>query len=117
MQSLYRRMNSPECPAGITSRFGRSRGVMFMRLAVVAAVCMSMGGLASADPARAAMKMQTEIPAQGLGPALKTLAKDRGFQVVFRTEVVGSTRTHGASGDLTTSEALTQLLDGTNLAY
>jgi iron complex outermembrane recepter protein len=88
-----------------------------MRIAVVAAVCMSMVGLAAAADAEAAMKLPTHIPAQGLGPALKALAKDRGFQVVFRTEVVGSARTHGASGDLTTPEALAKLLEGTDLAY
>jgi iron complex outermembrane receptor protein len=117
MQPLYRRMSSPECLASITSGFGRSLGVLLMRLMIVAAVCTLMASLALADPAQAAIKMPTDIPAQGLGPALKTLAKVRGFQVVFRTEVVGSVRTHGASGDLTTSEALTKLLEGTNLAY
>jgi len=88
-----------------------------MRLAVVAAVCLSMVGLVVAADAHASIKMQTDIPAQGLGPALKTLAKDRGFQVVFRTEVVGDARTHGATGDLTTPEALTKLLEGTSLTY
>ena len=89
-----------------------------MRLALVAAVCLSMFGLAAGAGAQAAAtKMQTDIPAQGLGPALKTLAKDRGFQVVFRSEVVGSTRTQGAAGNLTTPEALTKLLEGTDLAY
>src|SRR5882762_4624976 len=117
MPPLYRRMNSPGWLASITKSFLRSLGVL-MRLAVVAAVCLSMFGLAVAADAQAAMvKMSTNIPAQGLGPALKTLAKDRGFQVVFRSEVVGSARTHGASGDLTTTEALTKLLEGTDLAY
>ena len=89
-----------------------------MRLAVVAALCLSMVGLAVAVESQAAMtKMPTNIPAQGLGPALKTLAKDRGFQVVFRSEVVGSARTQGATGNLTTLEALTQLLNGTELTY
>jgi iron complex outermembrane receptor protein len=110
-------MNSPDYLASITSGFGRSLGVVFMRLTIAAAAFMSMVSLAFADPAQAAIRMPTDIPAQGLGPALKTLAKDRGFQVVFRTEVVGDVRTHGASGDLTTSEALMKLLEGTNLAY
>src|SRR5438552_3282384 len=116
MPTLYRRMNSPGWLASITNSFLRSLGVL-MRLAVVAAVCLSMVGLAVAADAHASIKMQTDIPAQGLGPALKTLAKDRGFQVVFRTEVVGNARTHGATGDLTTPEALTKLLEGTSLTY
>src|SRR5258708_14504084 len=72
---------------------------------------------AAADAQAAAIKMPTNIPAQGLGTALKTLAKDRGFQVVFRSEVVGSARTQGAAGNLTTPEALTKLLEGTNLGF
>jgi len=89
-----------------------------MRLALVAAVCLSIFGLAAAADAQAAMtKMPTNIPAQGLGPALKSLAKERGLQVVFRSEVVGSARTQGASGNLTTPEALTELLKGTDLSY
>jgi len=52
-----------------------------------------------------------------LVPALMTLARERGFQLVFRSEVVGAKHTQGAVGDLTTKEALTRLLEGTNLAY
>src|SRR5258708_9139324 len=116
MPPLYRRMNSPGWLASITKSL-RSLGVL-MRLAVVAAVCLSMVELAAAaDAQAAAIKMPTNIPAQGLGPALKTLAKDRGFQVVFRSEVVGSARTQGAAGNLTTPEALTELLEGTNLSF
>jgi iron complex outermembrane recepter protein len=89
-----------------------------MRLATVAAICLSMVGLAATADAQAAfVKMPTNIPAQGLGPALKSLAKDRGFQVVFRSEVVGSAQTQGAFGNLTTPEALTELLKGTDLSY
>src|SRR5882762_8856285 len=116
MPTLYRRMNSPGWLASITNSFSRSVGVL-MRLMVVAAVCLSMVGLAVATDSHASIRMQTDIPAQGLGPALKALAKDRGFQVVFRTEVVGKARTHGATGDLTTPEALAQLLEGTSLTY
>jgi hypothetical protein len=65
-----------------------------------------MIGWSVADPAKAAITMPTDISAQGLGPALEELARDRGFQVVFRSELVGSVRTHGAHGDLSTPEAL-----------
>jgi iron complex outermembrane recepter protein len=117
MPPLYRRMNSPGWLARIKKGLLGSLGVL-MRLAVVAAVCLSMVGLALATDAQAGIvKKSTNIPAQGLGPALKTLAKDRGFQVVFRSEVVGSTRTQGATGNLTTPEALTKLLEGTNLSF
>lgn len=91
-----------------------------MRVAVLAtAMCLSVIGLSLAADAEASIstKQPTNIPAQTLVQALKTLAKNRGIQVVFRSEVVGRARTHGASGDLTTTEALTKLLEGTDLAY
>jgi iron complex outermembrane receptor protein len=89
-----------------------------MRLLSLAAACLVVVGIAvAAVTEAAAIKMPTNIPAQGLGPALKTLAKDRGFQVVFRSEVVGNARTQGAAGNLTTPEALTKLLEGTNLQF
>ena len=89
-----------------------------MRVAIVVAVaCLSVVGLCAGQDVRASIKKSTSIPAQELVPALKTLARERGFQVVFQSEVVGTKRTQGAVGDLTTAEALTKLLDGTNLAY
>jgi len=45
------------------------------------------------------------------------LSKERDFQVVFRTDLVGEARTSGAAGDLTLDEALKQLLTGTGLTY
>ena len=46
-----------------------------MRLVVAAtAVCISMISLAGADDAMAAIRKTTSIPAEGLGPALATLA-------------------------------------------
>jgi iron complex outermembrane receptor protein len=116
-RALYSRGNSPERLASKKNSFARSLGAV-MRVAVLAAaMCLSVIGLSVAADAQASMKKLTNIPAQGLGPALKMLAKDRGFQVVFRSEVVGSARTRGASGDLTTPEALTELLKGTDLGY
>ena len=91
-----------------------------MRGAVLAAaMCLSMVGLSAAADAEASIlsKQPTNIPAQGLAQALNTLAKERGLQLVFRSEVVGRARTRGASGDLTTAEALAKLLEGTDLSY
>jgi iron complex outermembrane recepter protein len=89
-----------------------------MRVAVVVAVaCLSVVGLCVGQEVRASIKRSTNIPAQELVPALKTLARERGFQVVFQSEVVGTVRSQGAVGELTTTEALTKLLDGTNLVY
>jgi len=89
-----------------------------MRVAiVVAVVCLSTVGLSVAQDVQASIKQSTNIPAQDLGAALKTLAYERGFQLMFRADVVVAKHTHGAVGNLTTAEALTRLLEGTNLVY
>jgi iron complex outermembrane receptor protein len=89
---------------------------MRMTLAVAVA-CLALGGIATAADATAAMRQTTDIPAEGLGPALTTLAKVFDFQVLYRTEVVGKLRTEGASGALTAPEALERVLTGTGLTY
>jgi len=89
-----------------------------MRIAVVAAaVCLSIVGLSQADDAKASMRRPTNIPAQSLGPALKAFAQARDIQVLYFSEAVKDIRSGGAVGELTTDEALTQLLSGTGLAY
>ncbi|MBS0420029.1 MAG: TonB-dependent receptor [Proteobacteria bacterium] len=89
-----------------------------MRVAVfVAVVCLSAVGLCAGQDVQASIRKSTNIPAQELVPALKTLARERGLHVVFLAEVVGTARTQGAVGDLTTTEALTRLLEGTSLGY
>jgi iron complex outermembrane receptor protein len=89
-----------------------------MRLGVaVAVVCLSVIGLASADDVRASIRRPTNIPAQGLGSALQTLAKDRNFQVVYVSEEVNSLRTKGAVGEFSSEEALKQLLSGTGMTF
>jgi iron complex outermembrane receptor protein len=89
-----------------------------MRLSVaVAVVSLSIIGLAVADDVRASIRRPTNIPAQGLGPALQALANDRNFQVVYVSEEVANVRTQGAAGEFTSDEALRQLLRGTGLTY
>jgi iron complex outermembrane receptor protein len=95
----------------------RGDGV-FMRIAVVAtSLCLSLIGLASPPGAQAMMRQATRIPAQPLSSALRALAKDRGFHIVYLPTVVNSVRTQGAAGELTQDEALTQLLSGTGLVF
>src|ERR1700734_997213 len=89
-----------------------------MRIAMVAtAVCLSIVGLVSAQQADASIKRATNIPAQALGAALKTLATERGLALAYRSEVVGDLKSGGAVGDLTTDEAITRVLSGTGLTY
>jgi len=56
------------------SNLRRAWGVI-MRLSVAAAVtCLVLTGLSAAEPAAAAIRKQTNISAQSLGSALRTLA-------------------------------------------
>src|ERR1700722_19132579 len=93
-------------------------GGFLMRLSVVA-TCLSVCliGFSSAQDAHASIRKETNIPAEGLGPALNGLAKDRNFQIVYVTEEIANVRTEGAVGDFTTEEALKRLLTGTGLTY
>jgi iron complex outermembrane receptor protein len=89
-----------------------------MRLSVaVAAVCLSIIGLAVADDVRASIRKPTNIAAQGLGSALQALAKDRNFQIVYVSEEINSLHSQGAVGEFSTQEALKQLLRGTGMTY
>lgn len=89
-----------------------------MRISVVAtAICFSAIGLSVAADVEAAIKWPTNIPAQRLDQALQVFAKSRGLAMAYRSEIVSDLRTRGAVGELTASEALTQLLSGTGLTY
>jgi iron complex outermembrane receptor protein len=89
-----------------------------MRVSVLAGVlCFVLVSVGNADPASAAIRKSTNIPAEPLDLALKSLAKERQFQVLFRAEVVRDVRTGGAVGDFTPEEAIRQLLSGTGLSY
>jgi hypothetical protein len=74
-------------------------------------------GLASSVEVDAAISKPTNITAQSLETALDSLARDRGFQLVYRTGVLENLRTDGASGELTLDEALKRLLGNTGLTY
>ncbi|MET0984780.1 MAG: TonB-dependent receptor plug domain-containing protein [Steroidobacteraceae bacterium] len=88
-----------------------------MRLsAVVAVVCLAASRIVVADSV-AWERKATNIPAQDLGAALQTLAKDREFEIVYVFDEVSALRTQGVQGTLTVQEALTQLLNGTGLKF
>lgn len=88
-----------------------------MRLSAAVALCCLCTIAFAADPAHASVRKDTNIPAEGLGVALETLAKDYDFQVLYRTEIVKNRRTSGAVGSLTSDEALAKVLSGTGLSY
>jgi iron complex outermembrane recepter protein len=89
-----------------------------MRCTVLAgALSVVFLGIAVAGPADASVRKSTSIPAESLDLALRTLAKDRHLQVLYRAELVQDVRTPGASGSLTSDEAFTKVLAGTGLSY
>lgn len=89
-----------------------------MRIVVAMAVaCLSIVSLSHADAVKASARTSVTIPAQGLGPALQTLSRERDMHVVFISEDVGKRRTQGASGSFTFDEALSRILIGTGLTY
>ncbi|MBL8266726.1 TonB-dependent receptor [Steroidobacter sp.] len=85
--------------------------------AVAAAISIALLGVSMAQNAHALIRKATNIPESPLGPALRSLAKDRKLHVLFRSELVRDLRTAGAVGELTTDEALNQLLSGTSLTF
>src|SRR6185436_20767385 len=88
------------------------RAVVVLIVLALVAITPSFAADA-AGPARLA----TDIPAQELGSALRTLAKERDFQIVYASEDVAGRQTAGARGTFTELEALQELLDGTGMTY
>jgi outer membrane receptor protein involved in Fe transport len=86
-------------------------------LVAMAVTSLLVVGVSMGSDAEAAIKRFTNIEAQALEPALKELARQRDFQLVYRSEVVGARGTAGAAGELTAEEALRKLLEGTGLTY
>jgi hypothetical protein len=110
-------MQSPRHPLAAPTRTFWGRRVLLRAAASFVALTLCIVVVAIADDALAPVKRATNIPAQSLGAALQELAKERGFQIVYVSEEVNSLRTKGAVGDLTPTEALQKLLEGTGLTF
>ena len=110
-------MQSPQQQLVAPTRIISGRKVLLRAAASVVALTLCIIVVAIADDALAPVKRATNIPAQSLGAALQELAKERGFQIVYVSEEVNSSRTGGAVGDLTPTEALQKLLEGTGLTF
>ena len=108
--------------APLASRGGRAiwqdtAGDLMRATFVAAAISMALVGWASADPAQAAIRQSINIPKQPLGTALRTLARDRVFSVLFRSDLVRDKTAVAVAGELTTEEVIAKLLSGTGLTY
>ena len=110
-------MQSPQHQLVALTKIISGRRVLLRAAASVVALTLCIIVVAIADDALSPVKRATNIPAQSLGAALQELAKERGFQIVYVSEEVNSLRTGGAVGDLTPTEALQKLLEGTGLTF
>ena len=84
---------------------------MSIRATIAAILCL---GVAVSQASAQATK-QIEIPAGDLSTALLELAKQTGTDLIYPPEQVRGLTTKGAHGELTTTQAVMQLLQGTNL--
>src|SRR6266567_7655678 len=78
-------------------------------LAICACVVLVAFRAAAADPQR------IDVPAGELTTALESLARQSDVELVYRMEQLKGLRTRGVSGTLTSSQAVTKLLEGTSL--
>lgn len=79
----------------------------------------ALSGL-SAAPQAAAQTEATrrfDIPAQALGEAILAYGRQSGVQVTAGAELIAGRRSRAVSGELSASEALGRLLEGTGLTY
>jgi iron complex outermembrane receptor protein len=86
------------------------------KVALAAVACLTVMGLSNAA-ADASTRKPTNIPAQKLASALQALAHERQFYVIFAAQDIAGLQTLGVTGELTSQEALQQLLNGTGLTY
>ena len=85
--------------------------------AIASAISFALVTGTEAQQASAAVRKHLNIDPQPLELALQTLASDRGFQLMYRADLVGNRQTAGAVGQFTADEALTRLLAGTGLIH
>jgi iron complex outermembrane recepter protein len=85
---------------------------------IAAAVGAALIGVsAGADAQSARDRVHTNIPPEALGPALRSLAQEFGFQIVYPSKDIAALRTPGVTGSFTLEQALEHALAGTGLTY
>jgi outer membrane receptor protein involved in Fe transport len=85
--------------------------------AIVVAISLFVGLATAAESPVVWNRAPTNLPAQDLGSALRSLALQRKFQIVFASKEVASLHTQGAVGELSVDEALEKILSGTGLTF
>ncbi len=85
---------------------------------IAAAVGAALIGVsAAADAQSAGDRVHTNIPPEALGPALRSIAQEFGFQIVYPSKDIATLHTRGVTGSFTLGQALEQALAGTGLTY
>ena len=88
---------------------------MLMKVTTRAILLALASTLSIAANARADAPKHVDIPAGDLSQALLLLSQQYGADLVYRPEQVHGLKTHGANGEFTTEQAITQVLQGTPL--
>jgi outer membrane receptor protein involved in Fe transport len=83
----------------------------------VIALGLLAGMSVAAEPPANWSRAPTNLPPQDLALALRSLALQRQFQIVFASKDVASLRTQGAVGELSVDEALEKILGATGLKF
>jgi outer membrane receptor protein involved in Fe transport len=81
-------------------------------------VCLVWGSvLASASGADSTPRLSTDIAARPVAEALAAFGRQTGLQLIYVSTIAETQQSKGARAGLPAFEALTQLLDGTGLAF
>lgn len=83
---------------------------LVLKSSFITLTCIAISAQTIADE-----RKQINVPAGDLIAALKTLAQQSGADLVYRSKQLEGLRTEGAAGTLSTEEAATKLLEGTDL--
>src|ERR1700733_3943960 len=107
---------TPQLKEGAVTKRSKWGSVMKKGL-IGATLSLCLIGISHAQTAHASIRKTTNIPAEELGSALQTVAKDYDFQILYRTEIVKDLAPQGGVGSLSSDEVLTKVLSGTGLTY
>jgi iron complex outermembrane receptor protein len=85
---------------------------------VATAVGLALLGISvGAEAQSVGDRVRTHIPPEPLGPALRSLAQQYGFQIVYPSKDIAALRTPGVTGSFTLEQALQHALAGTGLTF
>jgi len=87
------------------------------KLLLVFVFLMGSSVAVAANGADSVMRLSADIEPRPVAEALAAFGRQTGLQLIYVSTIADAQRSTGAHAGLTASEALTQLLDGTGLAF